>query len=225
MIFTWLYFISCYVSFYIFLYKDISFFYISEVAVDVIFEVPRQQRSEKYAYQVVSCPLESSYHNAFPRGHFSSTINWQTVSSQYLGTGWKLVTILEDYSVSSLIHLSGMRLNNDQIKNCLLIFEKPVLKLDDSTPFYEGLMTDLWIKSHSHSHSLENGRRYDWEPMLEHYSRYGWQVVKILETPDARIERTFPQTALTRLIIFFQRLIETKQDTPSKDVITFSDKL
>lgn len=86
-------------------------------------------------------------------------------------------------------------------------------------------MTELWVKSHIHSHGLENGRPYDWEPMLEHYGKYGWQVVKILETPDSRIERTFPQTALTRLIIFFQRLIETKSDSQTKDVKTFSDKL
>ncbi|XP_045166910.2 uncharacterized protein LOC123530223 [Mercenaria mercenaria] len=187
-----------------------------QVAVDVFFEIPCQPLSERYVYQVVSCPLESTYQHTFPHGHFSSVIDWQSLISQYLETGWKLVEILEDYSVSYLTQMSGFRPNGTQTNNCLWISEKPLSRLNDNTQYYEGTMVEHWVTLHSHVHRLESEgatvvEATDWEPITEHFGKKGWQVVRILNTPDTRLEGTFQQTTYVKQMIFFQRRVVNKQ--------------
>lgn len=184
-----------------------------QVAVDVFFEISRQTSNERYAYKIASCPIVSKYHHSFPRGHFTSTIDWQSVTSQYLGKGWKLVEIVEDYSVTNLTHINAVRVNSDLVKNCLWIFEKPLSRLDENRPLYEITILDHWIKLHSHGHNLGQGGAeinitIDLESVLQHYGQNGWEVLKILETPDTKCEGTFQPTAFTRVVIFFQRLTE-----------------
>lgn len=191
--------------------------YITEVAVDVFYEVPRQPSSERYVYQVVSCPMQSTFQQTFPHGQFHSVINWEAVMTQYLGTGWKLVEIFEDHSVSSMSQMSGLSANITQNKNCLWIFEKPVSRVNDNRPYYEGTMVEHSFKSKTEIHGMGFGGASvnvttDWEPVIEHFGIQGWQVVRILETPDARIEGMFQPTIHTRQMIFFQRLIAGMSD-------------
>lgn len=188
-----------------------------QVAVDVFYEVPCHPSSERYMYQVVSCPMESTFQHAFPHGQFQSVIDWQGVMTQYLGTGWKLVEIFEDYSVSSVSQLSGFTANVTQIKNCLWIFEKPVSRMNDNTPIYEGTMVEHWFRTQTEIHGMGFGGatvnvNTDWEPVIEHFGKQGWQVVRILETPDTRIEGMFQPVIHTRQMIFFQRLIEGRSE-------------
>ncbi|XP_045165497.2 uncharacterized protein LOC123529292 [Mercenaria mercenaria] len=188
-----------------------------QVAVDVFYEIPRQPSSERYVYQVVSCPMQSTFQYSFPHGQFHSVINWEAILTQYLGTGWKLVEIFEDYSVSSMTQMSGFSSNITQNKNCLWIFEKPASRLNDNTPYYEGTMVEHWFKTKTELHGMGFGGASvnvttDWEPVIEHFGKIGWQVVRILETPDSRIEGAFNPTIHTRQMIFFQRLIAGKSD-------------
>lgn len=188
-----------------------------QVAVDVFYEVPRHPSSERYVYQVVSCPMQSTFQHSFPHGQFNSVIDWQNVMSQYLGTGWKLVEIFEDYSASCMTNMSGFTANVTQTKNCLWIFEKPSSRLNDNTPLYEGTMVEHWFKTKTELHGLGFGGASvnvttDWEPVIEHFGKHGWQVVRILETPDTRIEGAFHPSMHTRQMIFFQRLIANRSD-------------
>lgn len=156
--------------------------------------------------------MQSTFQHNFPHGKFHSVIDWQSVMAQYLGTGWKLVEIFEDYSVSTMGQMSGFTANITQTKNCLWIFEKPSSLLNDNTPRYEGTMVEHWFKTTTELHGMGFGGASvnvttDWEPVIEQFGRQGWQVVRILETPDSRIEGAFQPKIYTRQMIFFQRLI------------------
>lgn len=143
--------------------------------------------------------------------------------TQYLGTGWKLVEIFEDYSVSAVSQMSGFSVNLTQNKNCLWIFEKPSSRLNDNTPLYEGTMVEHWFRTKTELHGMGFGGAStnvttDWEPVIEHFGRQGWQVVRILETPDVKIEGAFNPTMHTRQLIFFQRLIAGRTDGAEADL-------
>ncbi|WAR25099.1 hypothetical protein MAR_010803 [Mya arenaria] len=188
---------------------------VMQVAVDVFYEVPRSGGGgERYMYQVVPCPMTSQMTMSGMQHRWVSTIPWETVMSQYLGSGWKLVEIFEDYSTS-------MNYNNQQMfstnismqKNCLWIFEKPASRRDDPTPLYESTMVEHWCTVSMEVHAMGFGGAStnvatNWEPMLDHYGRSGWQVVRIMDTPDTRIQGMFNPTIHQRQLIFFQRLKE-----------------
>ncbi|KAL4225800.1 hypothetical protein ACF0H5_013790 [Mactra antiquata] len=190
-----------------------------QVAVDVFYDVPVKPSSERYMYQVVSCPMQSSFTMQMPYGRWTSVMDWQSVMQQYLGTGWKLVEIFEDFSTMATSQMSGLTANVTQTKNCLWIFEKPVSRLNDNTPYYEGTMAEHWFTSSTEIHGLGFGGvemhvNTNWEPVIEQYGQQGWQVVRILSTPDTQIQGMFQPTMRTRQMIFFQRLKEGLIDVP-----------
>ena len=192
------------------MYKITVYVYSTEVPVDVFYEIPLHPTSERYVYQIVPCPMDTVYQHSFPRGQFISTMNWQGIIQQYMGSGWKLVEIFEDYSTSSRMQAHGFTTNISMQKNCLWIFEKPVSRLDDNTPYYEGTMVEHWFKTDTEVHGLGFGGvsmnvKTDWEPIIEHMGKYGWQVVRILSTPDSHYHGSFKITVMTRQLIFFQR--------------------
>lgn len=193
--------------------------FLSEVAVDVFYEVPSAPSSERYVYQVVSCQMQSSFTVSMPYGRWTSVIDWQGVMTQFLGTGWKLVEIFEDFSSLATSQMSGLTANVSQSKNCLWIFEKPVSRLNDNTPYYEGTMVEHWFTTNMQLHAMGFGGAdvnviTNWEPVIDQFGKQGWQVVRILSTPDTRIEGMFQPTVHTRQMIFFQRLIEGRVDVP-----------
>lgn len=163
-------------------------------------------------YKIGKCPLESSYKHTFPHGHFVSVCCPESVMLRYFGTGWRLADVLEDYSVSHLNQMDGFRPHDIQRNNCLWLFEKPVSRLDDNVQCYEGTMVEYWVPAHSHGRhkdAADASALHDtnWDQVITHYGKKGWQIVKILETPDTRIEGPFQQSTYTKYYLIFQRLV------------------
>jgi len=168
-------------------------------------------------YQIAPCPMVSQLTGGLgPR--WVSTVAWEPLIAQFLGSGWKLVEIFEDHS--SAMNFSGQMLatNVSQQKNCLWIFEKPASRIDDPTPHYEATMVEHWFTQRTQMHGMGFGGvsvhvETNWEPVIDHYGRAGWQVVRIMETPDTRLEGAFNPTVHQRQLIFFQRLREGFTET------------
>ena len=128
------------------------------------------------------------------------------------GSGWKLVEIFEDNSAMQMMKMGGLSANTALTKNCLWIFEKPESRANDNTPRFEGTMVEHWFKTSVDVKAMGFGgaeTRVDtnWEGLITHMGQYGWQVVRIVQTPDTRIEGMFQPTIWTKNWIFFQRLI------------------
>ena len=137
-----------------------------------------------------------------------------------VGAGWKLVEIFEDNSTLQMMKMGGLTANTSITKNCLWIFEKPESRGNDNTPYYEGTMVEHWFKTSVHMHGLGFGgaeTRVDtnWEGLIRHMGQYGWQVVRIVETPDMKIEGMFQPTIWTKNWIFFQRKIPERNEFSS----------
>ncbi|WAR25100.1 hypothetical protein MAR_010804 [Mya arenaria] len=182
--------------------------------LDVFYELPRSgSGGQRYMYQIVPCLMESKP----SKGRWVSKIPWETVMRQYLITGWKLVEIFEDYS-------SSINYNNQQMfsmkitmqKNFLWIFEKAVSRRDDPTPLYEGTMVEHWCTITRKEHAMGLGGwstnvATNWEPLLDHSGHSGWQLVRIIDTPDTQIEGIFHPIIHQRQMIFLQRLIGNRR--------------
>lgn len=183
-----------------------------QVGVDVFYEIPLHPNPERYMYQIINCPVNSNFEMNFPHGRWNSFCDWQGIMGQYLGAGWKLVEIFEDNSAMQMMKMGGLSTNASLTKNCLWIFEKPESRANDNTPRFEGTMVEHWFKTSVQVHGMGFGGATthvdtNWEGLIRHMGQYGWQVVRIVDTPDTKIEGMFQPTVWTKNWIFFQRLI------------------
>lgn len=188
-----------------------------QVGVDVFYEIPLHPSPERYMYQIINCPVNSNFEFSFPHGRWNSVCDWQGIMGQYLGAGWKLVEIFEDNSALQMMKMGGLSANTALTKNCLWIFEKPESRANDNTPYFEGTMVEHWFKTSVQMHAMGFGgaeTRVDtnWEGLITHMGQYGWQVVRIVETPDTKIEGMFQPTIWTKNWIFFQRIIPGRNE-------------
>ncbi|WAR25101.1 hypothetical protein MAR_010805 [Mya arenaria] len=166
----------------------------NQVGVNLFYEMPPSGGGGgPYIYQVVPCPISSQLNLGIPRHNWVSTIPWETVISQYLGSGWKLVEIFEDHAASKNTNVQKMFSFNIRLQNNLLwIFEKPASRRDDPTPLYECTMVETWkVNAVDYDGVFTNvgvstNLSTNWDPLLDHYGRSGWQVVRIIDTPDAQ---------------------------------------
>ncbi|XP_052781453.1 uncharacterized protein LOC128218003 [Mya arenaria] len=188
----------------------------NQVGVNLFYEMPPSGGGGgPYIYQVVPCPISSQLNLGIPRHNWVSTIPWETVISQYLGSGWKLVEIFEDHAASKNTNVQKMFSFNIRLQNNLLwIFEKPASRRDDPTPLYECTMVETWkVNAVDYDGVFTNvgvstNLSTNWDPLLDHYGRSGWQVVRIIDTPDAQRQGLVGSAIHQRQLVFFQRLRE-----------------
>ncbi|KAH9500093.1 hypothetical protein Btru_076587 [Bulinus truncatus] len=169
------------------------------LGVDIFFEVPLDRASEIYTYKTVSSPILVTYTNSFrpvPVVH----CDWQKTFDMHLNQGYRLVEIFMDDSNSTQSSCCG---GHTEI-GCKWFFEKPVSKIDDTRPVYEGKIVEHVIKI-SLSGMSEVKTRTQWEPVIQAMGDKGWELACILETSN--IVTSGFATVYMKVLLFFQRKI------------------
>ena len=116
--------------------RGINFKLTRGMGVDMLFEIPKEATTAKYAYQIINIPFTVT---ATMR-HQISHCDWFRPFSSHLNQGWKLVQVFIDGSRE--------RVGSEFTVNSVWIFEKEVSKLEDEdpTPLYEGVITEYCHK-------------------------------------------------------------------------------
>ncbi|XP_062569892.1 uncharacterized protein LOC134231955 [Saccostrea cucullata] len=161
------------------------------LGVDIFFEIPRNPSSDRYVYQCVTIPMKITWTMAMAMGgKWIVEMDWAGVTSQYLGTGWKLVDVFMDQNNSGFrdgFFTSKITIN----QNCVFIFEKEQSKLNDNKPVYEATMIEYNAPGKMVMGGIGSTTAHfnpAWEPVLEQLGTYGWELVKILDTPAMKFD-------------------------------------
>lgn len=154
-------------------------------------EIPRNPTPTRYAYQCVTIPMKITWLMAMAMGgKWQVEMDWVGVTSQYLGSGWRLVDTFMDQNNSAFrdnaFFTSKMTIN----QNCIFIFEKEQSKLNDNTPQYEATMVEYNApgKMTGGIGTTTATTSPAWEPILAHLGTFGWELVKILDTPAMKFD-------------------------------------
>ncbi|XP_048738159.2 uncharacterized protein LOC125652799 [Ostrea edulis] len=186
------------------------------LGVDIFLEIPRNPTSARYVYQCVTIPMKITWTTAMDR-KWNTEMDWVGVTSQYLGSGWRMVEVFMDQN-NSAFHDSDLFTTNMTInQNCIFFFEKEQSKMNDNTPIYEATMVQyhslVKMKSKIDT-TITTITTFDtaWEPVVTQLGTFGWELVKILDTPVMNFESVIGRGFITFkkvMWMFFQRKIVT----------------
>lgn len=188
------------------------------VGVDLFFEIPIQPNPEIYNYSIVPLPVQSQYVTRIPYGKWHVSCDWPGLMQQYLGQGWRLVEVFLDQSQQSSMHGMGFGATMNVVMNSIWVFEKPLLRMNDPTPIYEGTMLEFPVTITHTTHALgfagvSMTAAANWEQTIIDMGKQGWELVRILQTPQTEVSG---MTAVTMVVwIFFQRKIVRPQSPVS----------
>lgn len=189
----------------------------------MFFEIPLEPHPEIYNYSIVPLPVQSRYIAKIPFGEWIVSCDWPGLMQQYLGQGWRLVEIFLDQSQQSSAQGFGFGANINVVMNSIWVFEKPLQKMNDPTPIYEGTMLEFPVTMSHNIHAMGFGGvsttvAANWEPTIMDMGKQGWELVRILQTPKTEISG-MSDVRMT-VWMFFQRKIVSSQSSippPSYD--------
>ncbi|XP_061193177.1 uncharacterized protein LOC133201372 [Saccostrea echinata] len=156
------------------------------LGVDIFFEIPRNPSSTQYVYQCVTIPMKITWRVAVAKGgEWNVELDWAEVTSQYLERGWKLIDIFRDSNSNGFQDKTAFTSKVTISQNCVFFFEKEQSKLNDKTPVYEATMIEYNLPGEMTKEIGTTRRSYNpaWGPILDHLGTFGWELVKILDTP------------------------------------------
>jgi hypothetical protein len=169
-------------------------------SVDVFCEMG----GENYIYQVVPVAIQAKF--KLPR-KWEVTCDWNGILSKYLSQGWRLAEIFTESGQSGV---GGMTSSRTIVLNSCWIFEKPTSRADDNSPVYEGTMLEYGVELTYEYKAMGLGgvvvtSHAEWEPTIREMGKKGWELVRILPTPDTRVEGTMKPKITMIMWMFFQR--------------------
>ncbi|ESO88477.1 hypothetical protein LOTGIDRAFT_234531 [Lottia gigantea] len=174
--------------------------HIPTVGVDIFFDMPTHPNPEIYTYQMTTIPITA-------RGKFGGEIaadcDWATHLGQFLSQGWRLVEIFLDNSL-----VVGKAFSGTVYMNAVWIFEKPMSRVNDPTPVYQGTFIEHFVTIKGGLGGKISGN-FDWDQKINEMANNGWELACILKTPEQRI-CGFAKAKL-KFIIFFQRKILSEE--------------
>lgn len=182
-----------------------------ELDVEIFYEKRLDDDGERYMYEFVSCSLESSVKHSV----WHTAVNLNNEAKKHLLTGWRIADIFVDHSSS--LKGEGFAPKPTETTNCYLIFEKPVSLSEDMSARFEVTWAEKWFKTVNILHGFKGAEQIittDWENLIDHYGKYGWEVIRIVKTRDERAhQESFTKYALyTRHLVFFQRELLSVND-------------
>ena len=96
--------------------------------------------------------------------------------------------------------------------NALWFFEKPLSRLEDSTPRYEGKVIEHGVKVKSHTTGTSSVA--GWERVMVDMGRRGWELACVVETHA--MECVGLTEVLLKSLLFFQRpLVRGGHNSPA----------
>lgn len=180
--------------------------------VDLFYEISARLTSEQYSYTIAHVPSKVNYTSQVmfrPVPHVQC--DWRGTLTQHLSRGWRLVDIYIDIPTVSQFFDPKSQDFSPTTMNALWFFEKPVSRLEDDTPCFEGKVIEhaVKVKSHTHGSSAVAG----WESVIQDMGRRGWELACIVETHA--MECIGLTEVLLKSLLFFQRPIVSGQSSPS----------
>jgi hypothetical protein len=184
-------------------------------------EIPRNPTSSRYLYQCVTIPMRITYTTATDR-KWHAEMDWEGVTSQYLGSGWRMVEVFMDQNNSAFNDNDLFTTNITVNQNCIFFFEKEQSKMDDNTPIYEATMIQYNSLVKMKNKIGISTTTFDtaWEPLVYHLGTFGWELVKILDTPVMNFESVEGRGLVTFkkvMWMFYQRKIVTCSASPADE--------
>ena len=175
--------------------RGINFQMTRGMGVDILFEIPREATTPKYAYQVINVPFTV----IATMRHQASHCDWLGPFLYHLSQGWKLVRVFID----------GSRERNGRefTVNSTWIFEKEASKVEDSTPLYEGIIIEYY-----HKVTSRGSVKTDWGPIIVEMGRRGWELACVQESGEMHVSGL--GTVEMKLNMFFQRRIVVARGVP-----------
>lgn len=203
------------------------------LGVDIFMEIPRNPTPTRYVYQCVTIPMKITWLMAMAMGgKWQVEMDWVGVTSQYLGSGWRLVDTFMDQNNSAFRDNAFFTSKITISQNCIFIFEKEQSKLNDNTPQYEATMVEYNApgKMTGGIGTTTASTNPAWEPILAHLGTFGWELVKILDTPAMKFDGIAGFGSLTFkkvMWMFLQRKIvtsppPTEEKSPPAPVVATS---
>ena len=95
--------------------------------------------------------------------------------------------------------------------NALWFFEKPLSRLEDTTPRYEGKVIEHAVKVKSHE--MGTSSVAGWERVMTDMGRRGWELACVVETHA--MERQGLTEVLLKSLLFFQRPLVQGHHSPA----------
>ncbi|ESO93832.1 hypothetical protein LOTGIDRAFT_228597 [Lottia gigantea] len=171
------------------------------IGVDVFFDMPTHPNPQIYTYQIISVPMEVR------AGFGGQTVfcDWASHLGQFLCQGWRLVEIFVDNS-----QVAGRGFSMTAYANTIWFFEKPLSKMNDTTPVYQGTFIDHFVTLHGGFSGVT--ANCGWEQKILEMASQGWELACILRTPEQR--GTGIARAEIKFILFFQRNL-VQQSAPN----------
>ncbi|KAK7465225.1 hypothetical protein BaRGS_00037595 [Batillaria attramentaria] len=182
----------------------------SVMRVDLFYEMTSQLTSEQYTYTIALVPCKVSYTSQVMfRPVPQVQCDWRGTLTQHLSQGWRLVDIYIDIPTVSQFFDPKSQDFSPTTMNALWFFEKPVSRLEDETPRYEGKVIEhaVKVKSHTMGSSAVPG----WEYVIQDMGRRGWELACVVETHT--MECVGLTEVLLKSLLFFQRPVVQSHST------------
>ncbi|XP_076446907.1 uncharacterized protein LOC143284136 [Babylonia areolata] len=185
----------------------------SVVRVDLFFEMTGQLTSEQYTYNTVLVPCKVTYKSQVmfrPVPHVQC--EWRATLNQHLSQGWRLVDIYIDIPTVSQFFDPKSQDFSPTTMNALWFFEKPVSRLEDDTPRFEGKVIEHAVKVKSHSTTGGMSSEPGWERVMTDMGRRGWELACVVETHGMECQGL--TEILLKSLLFFQRPLAQGHGSP-----------
>ncbi|KAL8605340.1 hypothetical protein ACOMHN_031279 [Nucella lapillus] len=166
-----------------------------------------QLTSEQYTYNTVLVPCKVTYKSQVmfrPVPHVQC--DWRVTMTQHLAQGWRLVDIYIDIPTVSQFFDPKSQDFSPTSMNAVWFFEKPLSRLEDPAPRYEGKVIEhaVKVKAQGGGGSAEAG----WERVMTDLGRRGWELACVVETHAMECQGL--TEVLLKALLFFQRPLATQ---------------